>query len=571
MNFTNRIRHLALKKWIEPVFIALWAVLLLTMGVYPIYQKFLIRIVSLEFVVERSLILKHALIIYGAILGGVSLISFFLLLKKGRGLFAFFLDGGHSLIQETVDTLKWFRIFWGGYSSLMWLGVIMGIGIFVRGYFLSVPMRYDEAYTFLRFVNQNILYLFLYPAPNNHVLHTLLVKVSVFLFGNYPVAIRLPAFLSGLFVIPATFGLSRVFTNSHRTGYIAAGLVVVHPYLILYDTMARGYSLMVLLSVCLALLSFRFVEKISLSMCFLMALLVALGLFTIPSFAFPATGIFTWLIFVLWRKGMSFTKIFRQLLGPCGMMAAGMTVFLYTPVILVSNGIHPITSNYYVRSLPWHEFFTRFPIHLWDTLSIFEREIPQIIVLVSLGFLILGLAQLSKKDNTNAFYFVPLLIFGGLLLVILKHTIPYERTWIYLLPFIFVLIDAGVFFLLNKYQERLILGAFVVLFSFVAIYWMAQNIISRYPKDQFVEAPVIVEILSQKMRPGDEIVVNSPIDLPVEFYMWYLGVPSLPVSDTAARTFYIVKPSLQPIEELASDDILKLFRIDDAELYVSLK
>ena len=60
-------------------------------------------------------------------------------------------------------------------------------------------MRFDEAFTFLRFASQPLLEgLTTYAEPNNHLFHTLLVHISTSLFGDQPWAIRLPALLAGV-------------------------------------------------------------------------------------------------------------------------------------------------------------------------------------------------------------------------------------------------------------------------------------------------------------------------------------------------------------------------------------
>ena len=59
-------------------------------------------------------------------------------------------------------------------------------------------MRYDESVSFLIFVKETISRAFYYPVPNNHVLNTLLEKLSCAVVGTSPVAIRLPAFIAGV-------------------------------------------------------------------------------------------------------------------------------------------------------------------------------------------------------------------------------------------------------------------------------------------------------------------------------------------------------------------------------------
>ena len=78
------------------------------------------------------------------------------------------------------------------------------IGALGRVGYLWQPMRVDEATTFLEFVSRPLLLgLSYYPAPNNHILHTLLGHFVVSVFGMEPWAVRLVAFLAGVLMIPA--------------------------------------------------------------------------------------------------------------------------------------------------------------------------------------------------------------------------------------------------------------------------------------------------------------------------------------------------------------------------------
>lgn len=153
-------------------------------------------------------------------------------------------------------------------------------------------MRYDEAYTFLTFVNQGLGHLFYYPLPNNHVFHTLLVRVSVEIFGSHPSTIRLPALIAGLINIPLTFILAKRLTGYELSGYFAATGMAVMPFVILFDTSARGYSLLVLLTLVLTLLVHQFTLRESNITLVFVAIVSALGLWVMPTFLFPLGGLY---------------------------------------------------------------------------------------------------------------------------------------------------------------------------------------------------------------------------------------------------------------------------------------
>ena len=104
-------------------------------------------------------------------------------------------------------------------------------------------MRVDEAATYLFYVRKPPLYgLVSYTLPNNHVFHTLLVSVSTFVFGNHPWAIRMPAFLAGVAMIPLAFAAGRRI-HGDAAGLITAAFVASSSVLIEYSTNARGYTI----------------------------------------------------------------------------------------------------------------------------------------------------------------------------------------------------------------------------------------------------------------------------------------------------------------------------------------
>src|SRR5919201_6998039 len=79
-------------------------------------------------------------------------------------------------------------------------------GAGLRAAYLSQPMRYDEAFTWLAYASRPLAQgLSRYDYPNNHLLHTLLVHLAAAAFGNRPWVLRLPAYLAGVVLIPASW------------------------------------------------------------------------------------------------------------------------------------------------------------------------------------------------------------------------------------------------------------------------------------------------------------------------------------------------------------------------------
>jgi predicted membrane-bound mannosyltransferase len=125
-----------------------------------------------------------------------------------------------------------------------WLA-LLALGLALRLAYLGLPLRYDEAMTFLGLVDRPLLAVLADYSPNNHLLHTVLAKLCVGLLGEEEWALRLPALLAGVLVVPSLAWVAgRVFGLVE--GFAVAGLAAATAWLVSYAVDARGYSLALL-------------------------------------------------------------------------------------------------------------------------------------------------------------------------------------------------------------------------------------------------------------------------------------------------------------------------------------
>ena len=153
-------------------------------------------------------------------------------------------------VQSLREIAAWLRALAGTRKDALTLLTATLLAGAARAFFMFQPMRLDEAYTFLYYLNVG-RDPFYYNVPNNHVFHTLLAKIAVLIGGMEPLVIRFPAFVAGVLCIPVIYFVAKSFNK--KTGLLAALGMAVFPYMILYSTMARGYSLIVLLTLLLIL------------------------------------------------------------------------------------------------------------------------------------------------------------------------------------------------------------------------------------------------------------------------------------------------------------------------------
>lgn len=457
--------------------------------------------------------------------------------------------------------------------DIVWLSFALIIGCGLRSYFISQPMRYDESYTFLTFLNGDLQSLLYYPNPNNHVLHSVLAKLVILILGAHPTTIRAIAFLAGLGCIPLIFSLCRELKQS---GVFAALAISVFPYLVLYSTNARGYTLLVLLTLLLTCIGLHLVKRPSIAGAILISLVASLGMLTMPSMLFSIAGLYLWVVILLFMNTRDLQTVFYKFMLPAGLFTALFTLILYTPVIVASQGIETIVNNSYVEPQAWSTFFEQLYPHIRSTLSDFLRDVPAGLRLLLALLVSLGIFSYVKKRDHASFLLLPSLMFGSAVIFFLQHKIPFGRTWIFVIPFIIVIADAGFTFILERLSPRMNRYLLVVTFLAAVVFatsLTASNAIARYPDTgAFSEAPIAAKFLETqitKQEPGLVFESKTPATYPIYFYLWYYDVPIEFANDNSAHpdTIYIVQKSTYSLDDMTDQPVNTILAIDDMHVF----
>jgi MFS family permease len=127
--------------------------------------------------------------------------------------------------------------------ELALLAVVVVIGVAGRVALLREPMRYDEAFSFLRYamLSPDVI-RHSYDLPNNHVLNTLLMHDAWQAFGTHVWTVRLPAFALGSLVPVASWLAGRELYGP-RAGLWAAALTAAFGPLVEFSVNGRGYAI----------------------------------------------------------------------------------------------------------------------------------------------------------------------------------------------------------------------------------------------------------------------------------------------------------------------------------------
>ena len=333
----------------------------------------------------------------------IAFIAWFLLLfyyrksirKEGFNVIKLLLNKSYSSINITS-------------ANMIFLAGIMLVLLF---HAFQLPLSFDESYTFNNFTSKGIYHsLFKYPAPNNHVLHSLFTNISWFLLGftHSEFAVRMPAlffsFLS-VFVVFNFFLRNNVFACLFFTA-----VFLLSPNLIEFAFQARGYSMQIFFSLVSYYLATRLeIRGLHFKTRFIFWLfLTIMGLFTSPAYFYTAFTIgllFGYRFFTDFKNNILFTLAMLLLFGLS-------LLLLYSPIIL-HQGLDKIISNKFVvpvEQVNWSAIakhfidiinFISLPLGFgWGLLAIFifftvkEKDYYNFFLLVTPILLMLMLKQL---------------------------------------------------------------------------------------------------------------------------------------------------------------------------------
>jgi len=135
------------------------------------------------------------------------------------------------------------RFFWPSIVSAV-ISIVIFVYVAMRAATLSIT--HDEALTYVWHVTGDWLQIVLFKTPglpdNNHVLLTLLCKISVALFGLSELTLRLPSLLGCIFYLAGlNLCLKRIVPGWLQVlGLLLAGM---NPYVLDFLGLARGYGL----------------------------------------------------------------------------------------------------------------------------------------------------------------------------------------------------------------------------------------------------------------------------------------------------------------------------------------
>lgn len=417
--------------------------------------------------------------------------------------------------------------------------LITAIAVACRLAALGQPMRYDESITWALFVGRPwSTIVSAYQFPNNHVLHSLLAKLVVSAVPWAPWALRLPAFLAGVAIVPLTWLVGRRVAD-RGTALLGAALAAVSTTLVLYSTNARGYSLIVMLFLVMLLVADRIRRGTARYGWALLALLGALGLYTIPVMLYPLGVVLTWLVLDV-RNLPAAERVRRMALAAmAGASALALAAVLYLPIIR-SAGLSALTGNKFVSASPWIQFAFDLPKFFAEMLGTWASPLPWWCAFVLPALALLGLRRLAPS-RAPSLALATLAWCGALLF--LTHRVPFVRVWLFVVPLFLLAVGRGVIHVWRdtvghrrptwKLDPVLVAGAVVVVLGAEALH--SRPALSSADTGVFQPAREVATLIAPRLQSGDRVLAVIPANGPLLYYFAERGL------DTASLTAPIAK------------------------------
>jgi hypothetical protein len=431
------------------------------------------------------------------------------------------------------DARLFFRELRPGKDELGFLAVmvvIMLLAVIFRLEYIYSSLHHDEAYTYVAFGSSLMAAISDYHLPNNHVFHSVLVFFSTRIFGIQPWAVRLPAFLAGVFIVPAAYWLAkRIYDRWTALG--AAFLAAWFPALISYSTNARGYTLVALFTLLILALGDYVRKEKNLFAWGLISLFSALGHYTVPVMLFPFGVLFVWLFLENRVEGPGAYRTKWEFIWhwlAAGFGAFLLTLLFYTPILVVT-GPEKVFANGFVAPLPRVDLLESLSSRFAETWAEWTFRVPSIIIFLLVAGWFLGLVFHRKISNTC----VPLQLAALLWIVILllvQRPNAWSKVWVFLQPLMLIWAAAGILGLIQKvrlgFLRGLPLAAIVFGLALLAGIYQAARLVPQLPALWAIRGDEenSVLLVKDQLRDDDMIVVAPPDDAPVWYYSELHGI-----------------------------------------------
>lgn len=411
------------------------------------------------------------------------------------------------------------------------LAAITLLAIALRLYRLDTDLWIDEigSFQYAMSVTAGEL-LRTFSSPNQHLLNSLLERVSVGLLGEHDWTVRLPAVVFGIATVPAMYWLARPVMKGWRSLAVAF-LTAVSYHHIWFSQNARGYSGYLLFCVLATGALWRLIEDPRRRWIALYATTAILAQASLVLAAFVVATHVILAAVVVWqrrRAGGDVAPLVRRLVAAFGMTGAvSLIVYGPTAVQLVR-----VVGTAYVRAgTGFRPISLEFVTETLRGLGAGFGALALAGAIPFLALVALGTLSLARRAWLIVLSFVvPLLLMA--LLVVVAGWLTSPRFFILVVPLAFLVavesldVVAGLLARLlagGEPARRRVHGALAA--AAVAVCAVALSFgLPRYyavPKQPYREA---IAAFTARARPGDALVAVYVADRGFDYYVHRLGL-----------------------------------------------
>ncbi len=418
-------------------------------------------------------------------------------------------------------------------SSLI---AIVLLAIMIRLMMITRPAEYDEAYTFIAFARNSFRQILIdYNVPNNHIFHTILVRLSYLMFGIDLWQIRLPTFLASLLLVISKYFLGRNLYN-RKSGIISAILAATLPSLVVQSVSARGYIIVTLMMVVALLAGNYVIQKKNIAGWFILALSCAIGFFTVPVMIFPCGFIFIWLFSLGLTKQyhQDYVNIFSWMkyLFCTGFLLIFMVMLLYLPVVLnINTGRTPNIHNF-LYPIPFGEYLASAPTALGILILEWFSGLNELLFFILIAGFILSLLLNRSILKQPLPMSLILIVYILAAILIIKPPSIFLRIWIWILPLLLMWSAAGIVgapdWAATKFSKPYIShGLTGILVLGVAVNGTVA-IRSASLKGTYTQDPAVIPVtafLKSQIANNDLVIVSSSSNARYWYYFYKSDIP----------------------------------------------
>jgi hypothetical protein len=401
------------------------------------------------------------------------------------------------------------------------LGLVVGVGAAVRIALLDQAMRNDEAVTAARFAVDLGTALTDYSAPNNHILHSILVNLSTSALGLEKWVIRLPAFLFALGLIVAVDWWISSATRRRSAGLFAAAFVAGSSLIIEYSTSARGYTMVAVAFVVLMEVSRRLLSHPSLRVWAVWVTVAVAGLMTVPVFVFPLSAVGTWLLLNVATGRSRQRGLMLAQMAVAALAVGALAVLAYLPAA-ATTGLETIVDNPFIQSIAWSELPGEW-YRMTAKLAVMVWRDGVLAVLYSLLFITAFILNRSIFGRPLSPVFGML---GPLVIIVVRMVAPPQRIWLFVWPLVLGMAGAGLNFVLGRLVPQVgtnrlaVAGLAVAIATLMGLSTLASgDVLASREGGAFHDAEETVALLTRAVDGTDRIVVESHARIVLDWYL----------------------------------------------------